>query len=257
MRHLRLALQYDGTEYSGWQIQDKGRTIQGVIEEVVSTITGESTRVTGASRTDAGVHAIEQVASFRTGSTLSIDVFKGALNANLPPDIRVLNVSECPEDFHPRYSAKSKTYSYFLSCGSLYPVFLRRYLWHVPYPLVRGIEAMKEAAGYIVGEHDFSSFRASGCSSKNAIRQIFSIDISEGSVLDFMSFKFDISTIKISITANAFLRHMARNIVGTLVEVARGKLSPVSLKEILESRDRGYAGPTAPPNGLFLEKIQY
>jgi tRNA pseudouridine38-40 synthase len=257
MRHLRLTLQYDGTEYSGWQIQDKGRTIQGVVEEAVSTITGESTRVTGASRTDAGVHAIEQVASFRTGSALSIDVFKRALNANLPPDIRVLNVLECPEYFHPRYSAKSKTYSYFLSYGSLYPVFLRRYLWHVPYPLARGIDVMKEAAGYIVGEHDFSSFQASGCSSKNAVRRVFSINVSEHPLLDFMGFKFNVPAIKISITANAFLRHMARNIVGTLVEVARGKITPASLKEILESKDRRHAGPTAPPTGLFLENIQY
>lgn len=257
MRRVRLLLQYDGTEYSGWQVQDNEVTVQGLVENAVFKVTGEKPRVTGASRTDAGVHALDQAASFTTGSSLEAEVIRRALNANLPADIRVMDASECPDDFHPRYSAVNKIYSYFITYAPCCSVFLKRFSWYLPYDLSRGIEAMREAAGYIKGEHDFSSFRASGCGSKNAVRKILNIEISESASIDFMTFRIDAPVIKISIQANAFLRHMVRNIIGTLVDVGRGKTEPSGMKEILELKDRSCAGRTAPAQGLFLEKIYY
>ncbi len=257
MRHIRLTLQYDGSDYSGWQVQDNGKTIQGTVEDTVFTVTGERTRVTGASRTDAGVHAIEQVASFKTHSGLDTDVFQRALNANLPLDIRMIEAAECPEDFHPRYGAKSKVYSYLISTAAPPAVFLNRYMWQMLHREPLDIEAMKEASKFLMGEHDFSSFRASGCASKHPVRNISNIEITEMPSIDFMTFKLDVPVIKIRIEANAFLRHMVRNIVGTLVEVGRGKILPSSLEEMLRLRDRCSSGPTAPACGLFLEKIVY
>lgn len=272
MRNIKLIIQYDGTDYSGWQIQQpeirseklevrsnelRGKskiiTIQGILQEVIKKITGEDVRVIGAARTDAGVHAIQQVAAFKTYTKLEPPVLMRAINANLPYDIRVIDVSECPMDFHPRYDAKSKTYSYIIAKS--YSVFLRRYSWQIPYQLT--CDSMREAAKYFIGEHDFSSFRGSGCGSKNAVRTITNISIIDFHSIDFMSFKFNAPIIKISIEANAFLRHMVRNIVGMLVEVGRGKFSPLSMKGILESKDRRFSGPTAPAQGLFLEKINY
>ena len=255
MRHIRLALQYDGTDYSGWQVQKKGTTIQGLLEDALFAVTNERVRVAGTSRTDAGVHAIEQVAVFTTRSGLGPDIFQRALNANLPQDIRVIIAGECSADFHPRYNAKNKTYSYIISGTGIYSVFLRRYSWRIPYRL--NCTAMTEASGYLTGKHDFSCFRASGCSSKNPVREIIKIEISEPSSIEFFSFKFDVPIVRISIQANAFLRHMARNIVGTLVEIGRDKSPASKIIEILDSKDRRTAGQTAPARGLFLEKITY
>lgn len=255
VKHIKLTLQYDGTDYSGWQIQKKGKTIQGILEKTVYTVTGEHLRVTGASRTDAGVHAFQQVASFKTRSDLTSDVLNRAINANLPHDIRVISAEECSADFHPRYSAKNKTYSYLISYKGAYSVFLGRYSWLVFYNL--DCDLMKRAARYFIGRHDFSSFRASGCSSKNSVRRIIDIQVSERSSFNFMTFRFNVPLIKITIKADAFLRHMVRNIVGTLVEVGRGRFSPSSMKEILKLKDRRYSGMTAPACGLFLEKIKY
>lgn len=257
MKNIRLILQYDGSDYSGWQVQRKEKTIQRLIEDAVYSVTGERIRVTGAGRTDAGVHALAQVAAFKTQSNLEPHVLLRAVNANLPFDIRVIDAVECSADFHPRYSAKNKTYSYIISHPGTYSVFLRKYSWQIPYQLSRNIGIMRKAAKYLIGKHDFSCFRASGCSSKNPVRTIIKIEILESSSVDFMSFKFNVPIIKISIQADAFLRHMVRNIVGTLVEVGKGKLSPLRMKDILESKDRGAAGQTAPAQGLFLEKIEY
>lgn len=255
MRYIKITLQYDGTDYSGWQVQKKERTIQQIIEDAIYTVTGERLRITGAARTDAGVHAFAQIAAFKTQSNLEPQVFLRAINANIPHDIRVINAEECSEDFHPRYSAKNKTYSYRISHKGAYAVFLRRYSWQVPYQL--NCDLMREAVEYLIGTHDFSCFRASGCSSKNPVRIIFKIEIVEDSFVDFMNFKFNVPLIKISIQADAFLRHMVRNIVGTLVEIGRGK-QPVSYtKEVLGFKDRRFSGPTAPAQGLFLEEINY
>lgn len=221
MRHIKLTLQYDGTNYSGWQVQKNGTTIQGCLEEAVCIITGERSRITGAARTDAGVHALRQVAAFRTGSLLEPQVFLKALNGNLPRDIRVINAEECQNDFHPRYDAENKTYSYIIFKTGAYAVFLERYSWSMPYKL--NCDSMREAAGYLIGEHDFSCFRASGCSSKHPVRTIHGIEIFNLPSIEFISFQFNVPVIKISVRANAFLRHMVRNIVGTLVEIGRDK----------------------------------
>lgn len=255
MRHIKLTIQYDGTSYAGWQVQNDKITIQGLLEKAANTVTGESMRITGAARTDAGVHALEQVAVFKTDSDLEAGIFIRALNVNLPDDIRVTDAVECEPDFHPRYDAKNKTYSYLISRTGAYSVFLKRYSWSIPYKL--NCDAMKAAADYLIGAHDFACFRASGCGSKHPVRTIHRIEISEMSSVEFIGFQFNAPVIKISVTANAFLRHMARNMVGTLMEIGRGKCSPFRMKEILESGDRRLAGKAAPACGLFLERINY
>jgi tRNA pseudouridine38-40 synthase len=255
MKHIKIILQYDGTGYSGWQVQKKETTIQGLLEDAVFSVTSQRVRVTGAGRTDAGVHALEQAAVFGTDSGLEPDVLLRALNANLPDDIRIIHSEECSSDFHPRYDAKSKTYSYLISRTGAYSVFLKRYSWQMPYQL--NPDAMRTAAGYLIGKQDFSSFRASGCSSNHPVREIMDISISETDSIEFIALKFNAPLIKISIQANAFLRHMARNIVGTLVEIGRGNFPPEKMKEVLEAKDRRAAGKTAPACGLFLENIEY
>ena len=255
MRQIKLILQYDGTDYSGWQVQDNQSTIQGLLEDSVFAITGERTRITGASRTDAGVHAFAQTAAFKTESRLTPQVFLRAINAKIPQDIRVINAEESSADFHPRYSAKDKTYSYLIARAADYSVFLRRYSWQMHYQL--NADAMREAADYLAGTHDFSSFRASGCGSKNPVRTISKIEVSEFPSIEFMSFKFNVPLIKISIQANAFLRHMVRNIVGMMAEIGRGRHPASHMKEVLCLKDRRFSGPTAPANGLFLEEINY
>jgi tRNA pseudouridine38-40 synthase len=255
MKHIKLTIQYDGTDYSGWQVQKKETTIQGVLEDAVFAVTGEELRVTGASRTDAGVHAFQQVATFVTQSAIDPQVYLRALNAHLPDAVRVISSEEANTNFHPRYDAHNKKYSYLISRYGAYAPFLKRYSWHVSCQL--DCDAMREAAHYLIGGHDFSSFRASGCSSKNPVRKITEIDITESESFDFMMFTFQIPMVKISIQANAFLRHMARSITGTLAEIGRGRIPPGQMKDILEARDRQAAGKTAPPCGLFLEKINY
>jgi len=272
VRHIRLILQYDGTDYSGWQIQapevedaelevkgddHKIVTVQGVLQKVIKRVTGRYSRVVGGSRTDAGVHALGQVASFRTDTHLEAETLKRALNANLPPDIRIIDVSETDEDFHPRYRARRKVYSYLISYSRPHSVFLRRYTWQLNHDLSSAVELMREAAGYITGEHDFSCFRASGCASKNPVRTIYRISITAFASFEFFTFKLDAKLLKITIEANAFLRHMARNIVGTLVEIGRGRFEPSYMRELVSLRDRRYAGVTAPSCGLFLERIEY
>ncbi|UCF87251.1 MAG: tRNA pseudouridine(38-40) synthase TruA [Nitrospiraceae bacterium] len=255
MMVIKLVLQYDGTDYSGWQVQKREKTIQSVLESAIRTITGEQVRVTGAGRTDAGVHALRQVAAFRTRPHLKANVLFRALKANLPSDIYVVRATECDSDFHPRFDAKRKTYSYIISSTGLFSVFLKRYSWQIPYEM--NISSMRKAAKLLVGQHDFSCFRASGCSSKSAVRTIKGISISRTDAFGFIGFQFRAPLIKISIQADAFLRHMARNIVGTLVEVGRGKVPAQEMKRIMESKDRKCAGQTAPAQGLFMEKIVY
>ncbi|MDH4027377.1 MAG: tRNA pseudouridine(38-40) synthase TruA [Nitrospirota bacterium] len=255
MRNIRLTLQYDGTDYSGWQVQKEDPTVQGLLEKALFSVTGEHSRVQGASRTDAGVHAFGQVAAFRTGSQLGPDVLLRALNSNLPQDIRIIDASEADDDFHPRHRAKSKTYSYLISGPGAYSVFLKRYSWQMTCRL--NCELMRTAAGYLIGEHDFSSFRASGCSSSHPVREVTSINISEADSFGFIAFTMKAPVIKITIEANAFLRHMARNIAGTLVDIGRGNIPSDMMKDILDSKDRMAAGQTAPARGLFLEKIVY
>lgn len=255
MRHIKLLIEYDGTSYQGWQTQKSGNTIQDILSKNILDITGEQVRLTGASRTDAGVHALGQVAVFPTSSRLPVNTISRALNAKLPLDIRILNAEETERDFHPRYDALKKSYFYVISMKTKQSAFLHRFLWDVKSKL--DVAAMKKASISLVGVHDFSSFRGAGCSAKTTIREVYSLDISSHRKLNFMTAAIKGDFLKIRIEANAFLRHMVRNIIGTLVEVGKGKMSPEMTAGILRSCDRRLAGPTAPADGLFLEKIMY
>lgn len=254
-RNIKLILQYDGTDYHGWQIQLNGRSIQETLQEKVRRITGEDTKVLGAGRTDAGVHAIGQVASFRTVSRLPAGIIMNALNALLPHDIRILSAGDEEEGFHPRYSAKCKTYFYLITTDRMVSPFLHRYLWRVPQEL--DTDVMRTSLTFLLGRHDFSSFRGSGCNSKNPVRTIMGISLEQPGSIDFMTVPFGGTFVKITIRADAFLRHMVRNIVGTLVEIGRGRMKSGDIREILAALDRRRAGPTAPARGLFLERIFY
>jgi tRNA pseudouridine38-40 synthase len=255
MRYIKLSIEYDGTNYHGWQSQKAGGTIQDIIKEKIQSITGEEVRLTGASRTDAGVHALDQVAVFGTSSYLETGVMMRALNAKLPPDIRILDAGETDGDFHPRYQAAQKSYFYIISEGKQQSAFLHRFVWCVRTGL--DLDTMIKAANLLLGEHDFSSFRAAGCGAKHPVRTINSADISRLDEMSFMTARIKGDFIKIRIEANAFLRHMVRNIVGTLAEVGKGQISPARFGRILEACDRTKAGPTAPAKGLFLDKITY
>lgn len=255
MRHIKLLLEYDGSNYQGWQSQKTGNTIQDILSERIVSITGNQIRLVGASRTDAGVHALGQVAAFSTTSDLGIDVLKRALNAKLPDDIRVLTIEETDGTFNPRFDALKKRYIYLMSTGRNESAFLHKYRWQMKASL--DLDAMKKAALLLIGEHDFSSLRGSGCSAKTTLRQIHSLEITALHAMEFMSVSIRGDYIKISIEANAFLRHMVRNIVGTLVEVGKGKIAVEDVSAILNARDRTKAGPTAPAAGLFLEKVFY
>lgn len=269
MRSIKLTLQYDGTNYNGWQIQASSVnrqalgvknwkniiTIQGLIQEAVKKITGEDAKVIGAGRTDAGVHAIEQVASFKTTSKLHSDVIKRALNANLPDDIKIIDACDTELDFHPRYDAKSKVYFYVILNSPIISPFLYRYAWRVPQRL--NFKDMRNSIEFFKGRHDFSSFQASGCSAKNPVRTIHEITMQRLGVVDFMGIGITGDFLKIRIEADAFLRHMVRNIVGTFIKIGAGKIHPSDIKEILLLKSRNLAGPTAPAKGLFLEKVCY
>ncbi len=260
MRKIKLLLEYDGTRYAGWQSQKRPgvRTIQEELEDKLKRLLkSEDVPLICAGRTDAGVHALGQVAAFRAGAGFSLppDVAKKALNSMLPEDIRVMEASDCPPDFHPRHDAVKKTYFYLMALMPSAPVFMRRYSWGLPWRL--DIEAMKEAAALIVGKRDFSAFRASGCGAKTPVKDILSIETARLDEIGFLTAGFTGEFLKISLTADAFLRHMCRNIVGTLVQVGRGKVTPDGVGRIIESGDRRLAGPTAPACGLFLERVFY
>jgi len=248
-------MEYDGTGFHGWQTQKNKPAIQTVLEETILRITGERSKVIGASRTDAGVHAFGQVAAFRTNSSLEPGTIQNALNALLPCDIRILEVADVNDAFHPRFDATKKSYLYIIANQRLSSAFLYRYAWAVQQTLDRA--DMREAARVLVGTHDFSAFQGAGSSVRNTVREIFSLSIEDVKNIDFMTTRFGVNFIKIRIEANGFLRHMVRNITGTLVEIGRGRIPPDHMQGILTSHNRRLAGPTAPACGLFLEKITY
>ncbi len=255
MKHIKLIIEYDGTSYQGWQTQKSGLTIQDIICKTVSGITGEEIKLLSASRTDAGVHALGQVAVFSTDSSLDSNTLKIALNAKLPIDMRIVETEELTSVFHPRYQAVKKSYFYLIEKTQKQSVFLHRYAWRVPVTL--DLAGMEKASAFFLGEYDFSAFRGAGCGAKTTIRTVHSITVSRHDYIDFMTAKIQGDFIKIHIEANAFLRHMVRNIVGTLVEVGKGRTSPETVLNIIQSCDRKMAGPTAPAKGLFLEKVFY
>lgn len=255
MRRIKLKIQYDGTLYNGWQLQPHGTTIQGLLQEAIFKLTGERTNVAGAGRTDAGVHAIGQVATFDSLSLLSNKVMKRGLNALLPGDVRIMDIEDTASDFHPRYCARSKRYIYIIANMDDNPVFFGNYAWWIRAPL--DLSSMKTAADYICGSHDFSSFKGSGCGAKNPVRNVYSLEVEGFNEMKFLFASFSGNYIKLSMEADGFLRHMVRNIVGTLVGVGKSKIKPEKMNEILKAKDRRLAGPTAPAKGLFLEKVIY
>jgi len=245
MRTLKLVIEYEGTNYRGWQVQSKGPTIQGVIEERLKRLTGESVRLMASGRTDAGVHAVGQVAHFKTESAMDVSTILRALNSLLPSDIAIQKAEEVDPGFHARRSCQSKVYEYRILNRKLRSAFHRGYTWHIPQKL--DLEAMKVATERLIGEHDFSSFRSVGSPTRTAVRTVIRAEWKrkrEG-LLTF------------EIEASGFLKQMVRAIVGTLVEVGRGKTTPEEFLKILESRDRSKAGPTAPAHGLFLKEVRY
>ena len=221
MKYIRLIIEFDGANYQGWQTQRSGLAIQDCISRTISGITGESIKLTSASRTDAGVHALGQVAVFGTDSRLPADTIKRALNARLPGDIRILDAEVLDYEFHPRYRAVKKSYFYIIEKTQKQSVFFHRYTWRITVSL--DLDKMNKAAELLRGEHDFSAFRGSGCGAKTTVRTIYSVSITGHDHLDFMTARLQGEFIKIRIEANAFLRHMVRNIVGTLAEVGKGK----------------------------------
>lgn len=247
-RRVKMCLAYDGTQYAGWQIQTKQpwvKTVQGTVEQALRRITKEqSLKITAAGRTDAGVHARGQVIHFDTGSRIPIERFPLALNSVLPADIRCWDAEEVPREFHAQYSAKVKHYSYTIDQGPVPDVFLRNYAYHFPYRL--DLAAMAEAAESLIGTHDFRSFCASGSSVKDFRRTIFDLKIEQSGPI-----------IYVNIAGDGFLYNMVRIIVGTLLEIGQGKIPASQMKHIIEAQDRTLAGPTAPAQGLCLERVIY
>ena len=251
MRNIKLTLAYDGAEFHGWQIQPGVPTIQGAITDVLRNITQEHMLIHGASRTDTGVHALGQVASFKTHSTLATEEFQRALNALLPPAIRVVAAEEMGADFHARWQALEKAYHYRIFRGRVVSPFEYRRVLHYPYPLDE--DAMLEAAKCFEGEHDFTSFAASSGSEetdkdRSPVRLIHRSALIRYPEKEEMVYE---------ITGRSFLRYMVRKIVGTLLEVGRGKLRAGDIPELFESRDRSRSGPTAEPEGLYLVALKY
>ena len=259
MRNIRLTLAYDGTDFHGWQRQPDKATIQGLIETAIKKVTGQLATLWGSGRTDAGVHAANQVANFKTTCPIPCANLVKALNDMLPAAVRVKEACDVPLDFHARYGAVSKTYRYRILLAPVASPFIARFVYHYPYPLDQ--KAMQRAARMLEGEHDFTSFAAArgpsegsdngpaqGTHRRGNVRRLFSSRLrwhSKSSILIYEA------------CGSGFLHHMVRNIVGTLLEIGRGKRQPEDIPRILAARDRTLAGPTAPPQGLCLWKVEY
>mgnify|MGYP001340471547 CR=1 FL=1 len=245
MRTIKLTLEYDGTDFVGWQVQPNGRSVQQVVEQALERMLKERTPVVGAGRTDAGVHAAGQVATLRTEKAVPLKAFVMGLNSLLPQDVAVLDAEEMPEGFHARHSASGKRYEYRISNRPTRSPLLRRTHWEIYRPL--DVAAMRAAAVHLLGEHDFSAFRAADCPAKTTRRVLRRFDVEEEGEREIL----------ITVEATAFLKHMVRNLVGTLAEVGLGRRDPESLPALLASGDRTQAGPTAPPQGLTMAKVFY
>lgn len=245
MPNFKITVEYDGTAYHGWQRQVVDRTIQGEIENALMTMTSDSVTVIGSGRTDAGVHALNQVANFRCATSLTPEAFLKGLNSLLPEDIVITSCKEVPEKFHARYDAKSKVYHYRILNRLLPAAISRQYTWHIRKKL--NLSAMQEALRCVIGNHDFKSFEGSGSPRADTVRCILSADL----------IKTDDGYTVLMIEGNGFLKFMVRNIVGTLVDVGHGKITPDDFKQILVSKDRDLAGITAPAHGLFLMEVKY
>lgn len=244
MRNIKLTIEYDGREFNGWQKQPNKLNIQGNIEKVISDITKEEIEIIGSGRTDAGVHALGQVANFKTNSAIPIEKFAIAINSRLKKSIVIKKAEEVDERFHSRYNCKQKTYRYIINNSETGSAIYRNLEYNIKNPL--DVEKMQEASKYFVGEHDFSAFKASGTSSKSSVRTIYSAKIEKEG-----------ERIIIELTGNGFLYNMVRIISGTLVEVGLGKIKPEQIPEIIQSKNRQNAGKTLPPYGLYLVEVNY
>lgn len=250
MRNFKLTLAYDGTDFSGWQVQPDAQTVQGTLGLAIGRVTGEKVLPQGSGRTDAGVHALGQVATFESMSVIPVANLVSALNDILPASIRVISAEEVAPDFHARKSAKAKSYRYRILREAICPPFLARYVWHYPYPLDEA--AIFAAASAIEGEHDFTSFaavdpeRGRGGEPVSNVRRIF-----------FSQWRRESSELIYEVRGSGFLHHMVRNLVGTFLLVGKGTLKKADIVDILARKDRSAAGATAPAAGLYLVSVEY
>jgi tRNA pseudouridine38-40 synthase len=244
-KNFKLTIEYDGTHYHGWQIQPNGPSIQQAIESAINTMTHQQIRLLGSGRTDAGVHAIGQVANFICETRISDGEFQKGLNSLLPDDIVIRNCIEVPLPFHARYDAKSKLYRYSILNQPIAPAIERLYVWWLRAPL--DLNAMQEAAAHLIGRHDFKAFEGAGSPRSSTVRHVMHAQL----------FYASPGPIRFEIKADGFLRYMVRNIVGTLVAVGRGEFTPEQFQSIMASCDRKQAAATAPPQGLFLVQVDY
>lgn len=244
MRNIKLVIEYDGKEFNGWQKQPNKLNIQGTIERAIEEITNEKCELIGSGRTDAGVHALGQVANFKTNSEIPIQKIAIAINSKIKKAIVIQKAEEVEEKFHSRYNCKQKTYRYIINNSTQGTAIYRNLEYHIATPLL--VDKMQEAVKYFEGEHDFKGFKASGTSSKSSIRSIYKAVV-----------KKEGDRVIIELTGNGFLYNMVRIIAGTLVEVGLGKIEPKQIPEIIESGDRTKAGKTLPAHGLYLVKVEY
>ncbi len=240
----KMTISYDGTDYGGWQIQPNRKTVQELVQKALKVVFRTNCPITGSGRTDAGVHARQQIAHFSYDVPLKVDPFRYSLNSLLPSDIRILKIDPAPEEFHARYSVKKKIYHYHLHLAPVQSPFYGRYQTPIYAPL--NLDLLQKALPFLIGTHDFSTFRGAGYGSTNPVKTLYRLEMvpeEEGIRLEF--------------EGNGFLYKMVRNIVGTLLQVASGKRPVSSIPNLLKSKDRTQAGPTAPPQGLFLNEVQY
>ena len=245
MRNIKLIIEYDGKDFNGWQKQPNKLNIQGEIEKAIERITGEKVDLMASGRTDAGVHAIGQVANFKTNSNIPIEKIPIALNTNLKKSIIIKSAEEVEERFHSRLNCKRKTYRYIINNSKYGTAIYRNLETHIPMKL--NIQKMQEAVKYFEGEHDFKAFKASGTSSKSSVRTIYKAEVIQK----------ENEKIYIELTGSGFLYNMVRIISGTLVDVGLGKIGPEEIKNIIKSQKRENAGKTLPPQGLYLVKVEY
>ena len=260
MRNLRLILSYDGAEFAGWQVQPGRMTVQGTLSSAIGRLSGENVLPQGSGRTDAGVHALAQVASFATASAVPTENWVRALNDILPASVRVLEVTEAAPEFHARKSARGKTYRYRIHRGAICSPFLARYVWHNPFPLDE--QAIMAAADAVVGEHDFTSFAAVDPERVERMAAAENIEAGELRTTNVRrifssAWMRDGEELIYTVRGSGFLHHMVRNLVGTFLLVGKGTLSREDFCRILAARERSAAGPTAPASGLYLVEVEY
>lgn len=244
MRNIKIIVEYDGKNFNGWQKQKDKLNIQGEIERAIFDVTGEEVNLTASGRTDAGVHSLGQTANFKIENDMPVDKIPLAINSKLKKTIRVQSAEEVDERFHSRYNCKGKKYRYIINNAPIESALYKDLQLHISTKL--DIDKMREAIKYFIGKHDFASFKSSGTSSKDSVREIYKAEIIE-----------DGNLIKIELTGSGFLYNMVRIISGTLVDVGLGKISPSDIPNIIESKDRKNAGKTLPPQGLYLVEVYY